>query len=448
MALVTTASCSILLNGSPSRTFKPSRGLRQGDPLSPFLFILMIEGLGRAIRATKEEWRIQGLRLTQGGDTVTHQQSVDDTMLQGTPTAKEAKALKQILSDFARATGIEVSLIKSKILFFNTDISIQRNISRILGFQRESLPMKDLGVPLTDKPLHKDIWEPVLNKLKDKISKWTNRALKLAKKLKDNLRSEELADIHTDTINKALRWVSDYWDQSRNNGKWRTWKLPDYREMGMLHTQAIALKGLLNKRQILKSDLDDQLIWGRNKAGLFNLREAKRIDAGFNLSNTDKTWKEIWENPHWMKVKLFKWLVHQGKILIWDNLKQKGFVGPSRCHLCRQQEKTTNHLLNRCTFNTTLWNWVGEVFEQIDRDAKDIITTLKNWRKHFSDNEIINSAWMLTLGFLIWNVWKEHNNRIFKEKVSPVSNILKLLLKQLKETVHILGGAATYKPIE
>jgi len=157
MVLVTTASCSIILNGAPSKTFKPSRGLRQGDPLSPFLFILMMEGLGRAIKAAKEEGRILGLRLTQGGDTVTHQQFVDDTMLQGTPTVKEAKAFKQILNEFARGTRIEVCLTKSKIFFFNTDISIQRNLSRILGFQRESLLMKYLGVPLTDKPLHKDI---------------------------------------------------------------------------------------------------------------------------------------------------------------------------------------------------------------------------------------------------------------------------------------------------
>ena len=150
---------SQLFNSSQwlSKTFKPMRGLRQGDPLSPFLFILMMEGLGRAIRVAKEEGRIQGLRLTQGGDTVTHQQFVDDTIVQGTPTVKEAKAFKQILSEFARAAGSEVSLTKSKIFFFNTDISIQRNISRILGFQRKSLPTKYLGVPLTDKPLHKDI---------------------------------------------------------------------------------------------------------------------------------------------------------------------------------------------------------------------------------------------------------------------------------------------------
>ena len=61
MALVTTTSCSILFNGSPSKNFKPMRGLRQGDPLSPFLFILMMEGLGREIKVAKEEMRIQGL---------------------------------------------------------------------------------------------------------------------------------------------------------------------------------------------------------------------------------------------------------------------------------------------------------------------------------------------------------------------------------------------------
>eukprot|EP00253_Pinus_taeda_P020692 PITA_20692 len=378
---------------------------------------------------------------------VTHHQFVDDTMIQGTPSVKEAKAFKWILSEFAREAGIEVSLTKSKIFFFNIDILIQRNISRILGIQRESLPAQYLGVPLINKLLHKDICEPILNKLEDKISKWTNRALNLVgrpilnkailqsipiyilsailaptcvitniknihryflcgngeekkkwalvawdKQQEDNLRREELADIHIATINKGLRLVHDYWDQSRNNKKWRTWKLSDYNGMGMLHTRVIALKGLLDKRQILTSTLDDQLKGGRNKAGLFNLKEAKRIDSGLNLPNIDKTWKEIWDNPHCMKVKLFKWLVQQAKILTWDNLRKRGFVDPSRCHLCRQQEETTNHLLNRCTFTTIFWNWVGEVFEQIDKNVNDIIVTLKKWRKVFFDNEIINST--------------------------------------------------------
>jgi len=81
MALVTSTSFSILLKGSPSRSFRPSRGLRQGDPLSPFLFILMMERLGKVINSAKVEARIQGLKLTLDGDSLIHQQFVDDTML-------------------------------------------------------------------------------------------------------------------------------------------------------------------------------------------------------------------------------------------------------------------------------------------------------------------------------------------------------------------------------
>lgn len=124
MALVTTTIFSILLNGAPSKTFTPSRGLRQGDLLSPFLFVLMMEGLGRAIKMANDKGRIQGIRLTLDGEVNTHQQFVDDTMLQGIPTVRKARAIKEILDNFAMAVGTEVSPKKSKVFFFNTNIAI------------------------------------------------------------------------------------------------------------------------------------------------------------------------------------------------------------------------------------------------------------------------------------------------------------------------------------
>lgn len=124
MALVSSSSFSILVNGSPSEVFIPSRGLRQGDPLSPFLFILMMEGLGRAIKQAKATGKIKGLQLIENGQALTHQQFVDDTMLQGIPKAKEASAYKYILDALSQASGMEVNLCKSKILFFDTNISI------------------------------------------------------------------------------------------------------------------------------------------------------------------------------------------------------------------------------------------------------------------------------------------------------------------------------------
>ena len=57
---VTTSSFSVLVNGEPSELFMASRGLRQGDPLSPYLFILLAEGLGRYIRSQVECGLLQG----------------------------------------------------------------------------------------------------------------------------------------------------------------------------------------------------------------------------------------------------------------------------------------------------------------------------------------------------------------------------------------------------
>ena len=134
--------------------------------------------------------------------------------------------------------------------------------------------------------------------------------------------------------------------------------------------------------------------------------------------NSDQVWKELWQTPHWMKIKLFIWLVHQRKILTWGNLQKKGFIGPSKCHLYGSNEGTIEHLLKLCPFSAKLWNWVASIFRQTNRDSLSISNTLKNWRKNFSGNEIINKAWMLVPGFVSWNIWKECNRRIFKDKAS------------------------------
>lgn len=81
------------------------------------------------------------------------------------------------------AIGMGVNLSKSKIFFLNTNIAIERNISIILGFQRDSLPTNYLGVPLIARPMHKSIWELVLNKLQDRVKNWTFRVLNLAGRL-------------------------------------------------------------------------------------------------------------------------------------------------------------------------------------------------------------------------------------------------------------------------
>ena len=109
MHLVSSTFFSILINGVPSGIIKPSRGIRQGDPLSPFLFILMTEGLGRSILALWEDNSIKSLRGSNEGASHCHHQFFDDTMLFGYPSVQEAASFKTCLHQFGQAYGLEVN---------------------------------------------------------------------------------------------------------------------------------------------------------------------------------------------------------------------------------------------------------------------------------------------------------------------------------------------------
>lgn len=110
-------------------------------------------------------------------------------------------------------------------------------------------------------------------------------------------------------------------------------------------------------------------------------------------------------------------------------------MGPSICLLCETQEETMEHILNNCTYNNWLWDAFNIIFQKTDRDKGSIINTLNKWRGNFSENEILNLAWTLTPSFIIWNVWKERNKIIFKDKKITPLGLMELILKQIKETV-------------
>eukprot|EP00253_Pinus_taeda_P006873 PITA_06873 len=163
LALIKSPRYSILVNGAPSAPLSPSKGIRQGDPLSPFLFVILMEGLSRLIAKKKAEGQIRGLQPIRSSPATTHQQFVDDTMLHGTPTVKEALAYRDILNLFNKASGMEINFSKSTIFFFNTHQAIQSHLSRLLGFKIGSLPSRYLGAPLTLKPWQKAIPQYMLS---------------------------------------------------------------------------------------------------------------------------------------------------------------------------------------------------------------------------------------------------------------------------------------------
>ena len=122
-----------MVNGAPTIFFKPSRGLQQGDPLSPILFIIFEECLKILIEKRKQEGRLKGLKPSLKCAPFSHQEFVDDTIMGGEASVREAKVMKEILNLYTRGSGQFINWEKSVIFFVKTPKDQQRKIARIMG---------------------------------------------------------------------------------------------------------------------------------------------------------------------------------------------------------------------------------------------------------------------------------------------------------------------------
>lgn len=104
------------------------------------------------------------------------------------------------------------------------------------------------------------------------------------------------------------------------------------------------------------------------------------------------------------------------------------------------------HLLNNYIVTSWVWDAFASIFQQTDRDNGSIIETLINWRHNFSDLELLGSVWVLTLGFIIWILWKERNNRISKNVKSSPQFLFEQILRHLKEIVSTIVRSLPKNP--
>ena len=105
MRCVRLVSYSILLNGVPGDFFKPKRGLRQGDPLSPYLFVLCAEGLSSLIHRAESQSQITKLRVTRTTPSISHLFFADDSLIFTKAKDKECNAMLQILQTYEKASA-------------------------------------------------------------------------------------------------------------------------------------------------------------------------------------------------------------------------------------------------------------------------------------------------------------------------------------------------------
>ena len=138
MECVSITNFVVLINGSPSSSLSASRGLHQGCPLYPFLFLLMVEGLSLIIHREKKLGRIRGINLSSTF-SITYILFVDNVVLFSFRSYAQWKKFRLIVDLFMAATGMAISSDKLAFLFNNLSSSILEQVMAIFPYRMDPI---------------------------------------------------------------------------------------------------------------------------------------------------------------------------------------------------------------------------------------------------------------------------------------------------------------------
>jgi hypothetical protein len=163
----------------------------------------------------------------------------------------------------------------------------------------------------------------------------------------------------------------------------------------------------------------DELRWtGGDASGLITVKNIYEATEKRKRSYViGGWWKSLWTWDFPLKLNLFIWLVAENKILTWENLQRRGFIGPSYCILCKQSKETVFHLFAECPFALVVWE---KVFTSLNCSGawsgNSISECFKNWIS-------LNTSPPTLSAFICWFIWIDQNHAIFEDRLPSAHKV-------------------------
>lgn len=174
--IILVGTSQIMINGLLGKKIMLRRGVRQGDPLSPLLFILAIDFLARYVQKLTD---IGALRLPFRGMSPCLLYA-DDAMFFIKPEVQQLQALQIVLTAFKQISGLSVNLAKSELMVSIGSQASQQELANVLGCRLATLPFTYLGLPLSNKKLPKSAYLPLIQRMNKRLGGWAAKHLTIA----------------------------------------------------------------------------------------------------------------------------------------------------------------------------------------------------------------------------------------------------------------------------
>ncbi|CAA7036314.1 unnamed protein product [Microthlaspi erraticum] len=306
MQCVSGPSMSLLWNGEKTESFKPLRGLRQGDPLSPYLFVMCMERLCHLIERSIDEKEWKRISLSRGGPKLSHICFADDLILFAEASVGQIRVIRRVLEKFCKASGQKVSLDKSKI-FFSENVSRElcSAISAESGIQATRELGRYLGMPILQKRINKETFGSVLERVSSKLASWKGRMLSLAGRITLTKAVISSVPVHTmssiklpesmvkslDRVSRDFVWGSTLEKRKQHLVGWDRICLPKS-EGGL----GIRKSGAMNMALVAKVGWrvlhDTTSLWARVLRGKYKIGDIR--DARW--TEVKGTWSSTWRS--------------------------------------------------------------------------------------------------------------------------------------------------------
>ncbi|XP_043815337.1 uncharacterized protein LOC122724442 [Manihot esculenta] len=315
----------LAVNGAEIGPVVPSRGLRQGDPISPYLFLIVAEGLSLLIQDRENKGLLHGCCAKVGCPRVSHLFFADDSLLFFDGTVEEAIRIKQILGVYEKASGQAVNFDKSGIMFSPCVSEENRlTISGILDVHLLLGSGNYLGLPSLIGRSKKQIFSFLRDRIWKRISSWSNRFLSRAGR--EVLIKSVLQAIPTYCMNVFLLPVSTcrqlqvmmnkfWWGGCREDGRGMNWLSWD-RMCGRKSEGGMGFRDLASFNTALLGKQGWRLLVDTNSL-LYRVLKAKYFPNGDFLSarlgsNYSFVWKSILSSQQMLQHGV-RWRIGDGK---------------------------------------------------------------------------------------------------------------------------------------
>nr|XP_027071881.1 uncharacterized protein LOC113696703 [Coffea arabica] len=183
MKCISTVSFSFNINGECKEYIETERGIRLGDTLSSYLFLICSEGFSNLLRRATQAGRMNGIKISRQGPSVTHLFFADDSLIFCRANSQEAKELRRILELYEQESGQVVNLDKSSVFFSkNVTEATKEGVCAELGSIQPVSQGKYLGLPMVITRTKKQLFGYIKDNIKRRMQSWKNKLLSSAGK--------------------------------------------------------------------------------------------------------------------------------------------------------------------------------------------------------------------------------------------------------------------------